>query len=54
MVVIARFVVVLGLKTSCDNFNVPPQFYGFQPVEEVIAKGRRANPDPGNATGVNP
>jgi len=35
-------------------FNILPQFYGFQPVDEVIRRSRTGVARSGNATGFNP
>lgn len=39
---------------SLNFFNILPQFYGFQPVDEVIRRSRTGVARSGNATGFNP
>ena len=41
-------------KSSHRYFNILPQFYGFQPVDEVIRRSRTGIARSGNATGFNP
>jgi hypothetical protein len=36
------------------GFNVPPQFYGFQPADEVIQRSRTGEARSGYATEFNP
>jgi len=36
------------------QFNILPQFYGYQPVDEVIRRSQTGVARSGNATGFNP